>query len=161
MKRWLNQYENELDRTRWVSSVGASTTLLFAVHQILAIRHSLSLAESVDGDALEGANREITFLLLIVALLVTRVAAVQVFRLKIRPWGHLTAFLVVSAIACYVWVENPVAGPTRICSDGRCFTIYDMARRSYFDSAAILYMLLSFFRMIWAAVNSVTKAPLE
>jgi len=137
---WVDRYQREMRRSRWVGITGAMLVLIAVVRELCAALYVISITESFGTD--EVAQALVPPLLVGIAFVARAVA----LRSAERPYYQLTAswFVCACVAASYIWWT---LAPPSVCKEGGvCFNFYDISRPNWVETALTWFLVISFVR---------------
>ncbi len=165
MKRWLDQYQDLMRKTRVLSAAGASFAVAAATLDIFRLFWALSVAEIslFDDRDLAWNTGKVVFLLSIVAtafiirIIVLFSASGTAYYKFFGSW-----FVAMTIAIGYVWLtDTSTPPPAADCtpSEGKiCFGIYDMTNSfEWVRLIAVVYLPVSAFRSLATGVIAAMK----
>lgn len=157
MKKWFDNYQDAMVRTRWVSRLGAALVLFQIAREFLSINSSIeSLGVPLSDGQLAFVIRNISLGTLIVLAFGFRLWFLRTkesnkyWRIVVSWWVSAILLLVYYATNSVLFEPNCIPEP-----DKACFAFYDMRAADQIVVAASLFILLSIVRTFTTAIFAI------
>lgn len=160
MNGWLDKHKAAAYRTRWIGLIGVSAMLASIGLELSGIYFAVSVAEvPFQGDFAEIVMKQVWLLVLLAVSFVVRAVFLLTFKPKHYSWIAFSWLFSVAAVAFYLWEMSPgYSSATPVCGeDGRCYTIYEIARTDWAALAGLGFVLFSFVRVLVTAAIAGTR----